>query len=120
MALSCVMLFLFLSIPVNANETQEQLDNPFFNGMKFAHVSIEGAGEEFMLGTLFFLGFGKATIIRLNLYDNALIEISELDGADQIVLEGSYTVTLWGFYGFYKHTNEGITINGVSLVAFWK
>ncbi len=120
MTVVCVLLFLFLSVPVEASEAQEQINNPFFNSMKFAHVSIKGSGKEYMLGSVFLLGFGKASIMRLNLYDNALIEISELDGADKIVLEGSYTVTLWGFYGFYKHTNNGITINGVSLVAFWK
>ena len=90
----------------------------FFNYIKFAHVSIQGSGREFVLGQVFVLGFGKATLMRIRLNDDALIEINKLDASDKIVLEGSQTVTLWGFYGYYSHTNT-ITINGIARVAFW-
>lgn len=116
----CVLLFISLCIPVQASIEEKSMDNPFFNNMKFAHVNIQGSGREYMLGNIFIFGFGKASIMRINLYDDAQIEISELDGFDKVALEGSYTITLWGYYGFYKHTNAGITINGVAMVAFWK
>ena len=113
-----LLLFIGMMVPQGLAQEEQETNNPFFNYIKFAHVSIQGSGREFVLGQVFVLGFGKATLMRIRLNDDALVEINKLDASDRIVLEGSQTVTLWGFYGYYTHTNT-ITINGVAMVAFW-
>jgi len=121
-AVLSLILFIGMMIPQGIAEKEEQVQeesNPFFNYMKFAHVTIRGSGREFVLGQIFVFGFGKASIMRIRLYDDAIIEFNKLDASDRIVLEGSQTITLWGFYGYYSHTNQ-ININGVAMVAFWQ
>jgi hypothetical protein len=113
-----ILLFIGIMFPQGLALEEKEEDNPFFNYIKFAHVSIQGSGREFVLGRVFLFGFGKASVMRVRLYDDAIIKIDKLDSSDSIVLEGSQTITLWGFYGYYTHVNK-ININGVAMVAFW-
>ena len=119
-ALFSLLLFIGMMIPQGIAEEEEiqEVSNPFFNYMQFAHVSIKGSGRDFILGQIFVFGFGKASIMRFRLNEDAIVEISKLDASDRIVIEGGQTITLWGYYGYFTNMNQ-INLNGVAMVAFW-
>jgi len=117
-AISCVTLFLLIGVP-NV-QAQETIETPIFNNMTMAHVTIKGSGDTFVMAGTFILGFGKCSFMRITLEDDGHVEINKfLDSSNVTVLDGSRVVTLFGFFGYYRHTDE-INLDGVALLAFWK
>lgn len=117
-AISCVTLFLLIGLP--NIQAQETIETPIFNNMPMAHVTVKGSGTEFIMAGNFILGFGKCGFIRITLEDDGHVEINKfLDSSNVTVLDGSHVVTLFGFFGYYRHAAE-INLVGVALLAFWK
>ena len=114
----CVTLFILIAVP--NFQAQETTETSLFNYMAGAHVNIKGSGTTFILAGSFILGIGRCSFMRLKLEEDAHVEINKfLNSSDVIILDGSHTVTLFGYYGYYRDVNE-INLNGLAYLAFWK
>lgn len=111
------MLFLLLVIPICHSQ---EVGNPnAIDTESFVHVVITGTGKVFLLGSNFIAGIGTCVALIVNLESDGHIEINKLfDPSDTIELEGSNTILLIGFIGYYRHVS-GINLNGASVLAVW-
>ena len=118
-SISCMLLFIIVTIPsINA---QEAIETPIFNSMTVAHIKIEGTGSSFVIANDFVLGFGRGAYMRFKLNEDSHIEINKfLDTSNNIILDGSHVITIFGFIGYYQETEEQITLNGFTALVFWR
>ncbi|MEE8565438.1 MAG: hypothetical protein V3S79_03525 [Candidatus Thermoplasmatota archaeon] len=120
-SISCMLLFIIVTIPsINAQEAIET-PIPLFNSMTVAHIKIEGTGSSFVIANDFVLGFGRGAFMRFKLNEDSHIEINKfLDTSNNIILDGSHVITIFGFIGYYQETEEQITLNGFTALVFWR
>ena len=120
-SISCMLLFIIVTIPsINAQEAIET-PIPLFNSMTVAHIKIEGTGSSFVIANDFVLGFGRGAYMRFKLNEDSHIEINKfLDTSSNIILDGSHVITIFGFIGYYQETEEQITLNGFTALVFWR
>jgi hypothetical protein len=121
LSFACILIFILSAIPiVNAEETNEA-PLPLFDKMSLAHIKIDGSGSSFIIAGEFILGFGRCAYMRFKLEEESHIEINKfLDQSNIITLDGSHTVTIFGFVGYYKETDTDITINGFATLVYWR
>ena len=120
-SISCILLFIIVTIQsINDQETIET-PIPLFNSMTVAHIKIEGTGSSFVIANDFVLGFGRGAYMRFKLNEDSHIEINKfLDTSNNIILDGSHVITIFGFIGYYQETEEQITLNGFTALVFWR
>lgn len=118
----CMLLFIMTaSIPTMSAQQTINVPTPIFNKMAQAHIKIDGSGSSFIIASTFVLGFGRCVYMRLKLDESSHIEINKLmNKTNQVVLDGSQIVTLFGFIGYYKEKDNSINLNGFVVLVYWK
>ena len=117
LSIFCVTLCILIAVP--NFQAQETIETSLLNNMAGAHVTITGSGTVFILAGSFTFGVGRGGFMRFKLEEDAHVEINKiLDPSNVTILDGSHTVTLFGFLGYYRHIDD-INANGLVLLAFW-
>lgn len=120
--ISCILILTSLVVLPNIN-AQEQLEIPenLLNKMTLTHIKIDGYGSSFYLASEFILNFGRSAYMRFNLDETSHIEINKfLDRSNIIELDGNYIINILGFVGYFKETENSITLNGYAFFVFWR
>jgi len=114
-----LVVTLFILIAVPNFQAQETIETSLLNYMAVAHVTITGSGTAFIFAGSFIFGVGRSSFMRLKLEEDAHVEINKfLDPLNITILDGSHTVTLFRYFGYYRDV-DGINANGLALLAFW-
>ena len=121
---SIICMLLFIITPtfsiVSAHDTIEA-PVQLLDKMVFSRIKIDGNGSSIMFYSSFVLGFGRCTYMRLNMDEYSHIEINKfLDETNQVVLDGHYIVTIFGFIGFFRERANSITLNGFAAIVYWR
>jgi len=117
----CISVFILSAIPIVNAEEKNEIPIPIFNKMSLAHIKIDGSGTSIVLASEFVLGFGRCAYMRFKLEEDSNIEINKLlDQTNMITLDGSHIVTIFGFIGYYKETENDITLNGFTTLVYWR
>ena len=59
--------------------------------------------------------------MRLNLDEGSHIEINKLlDRTNQVIIDGSHLITIFGFIGYYRDSEMDINLNGFTPLVFWR
>ena len=121
-SISCMLIFIFLAaFPMINAEEKLEAPTPLFNKMALAHIKIDGNGSSLIIAGEFVVGFGRCAYIRFNLDDTSHIEINKfLDRTNQVELDGSHVITIFGFVGYYRETDVSINLNGFTALVFWR
>jgi hypothetical protein len=121
-AMSCMMLLIFMTTLTSINAEQiTETPAPLFNSKALAHIKIEGTGSSVVIASSFVLGFGRCAYMRINLDEGSHIEINKfLDQSDKEILDGDYVITIFGFIGYYRETEDSINLNGFTALVFWR
>lgn len=117
------MLILIITPTFSMVSAQDTIEEPvqLLDKMVLSHIKIDGNGSSIIIYSSFVLGFGRCTYMRLNMDEFSHIEINKfLDETNQVVLDGHYVVTIFGFVGYFRERGNSITLNGFATIVYWR
>ena len=121
---SIICMLLLMTTPtisiISAEETMDA-QIPILDKMVFARIKIDGNGSSLIIAGSFVLGFGRCAYIRFKMDEGSYIEINKfLDKTNQVVLDGDYVVTIFGFVGYFRERGNSIALNGFATIVYWR
>jgi len=114
-----VMLLVATILPTAIAIEAKTQDNGELGTKVFCDVTIKGKGTEKILMGSFVLGFGRCAYMKVDLEEDGYIKIHSVgNSSNEVILEGSHQIILFGFVGYYSHLIK-TRINGYALFAIW-